>query len=403
MAAVATSVALALTACNAGSATGARSNADGSFDCPDGTITFGLVKAQSGAASGFDLPGERGAQMLFEDVNADGGIGGCEIKVVKGDSQSNPAVAAQVASQQLSEGIDILVVADDFDIGIAAAQLGVQAGKLALSGATSSTQFAAAVGPHFFSGGISTDMLGAARARFALDRKWTNTFQVYDSAYAFFTEQNKVFRERYEAGGGKVTGLDESKSFAKSSDFSATISKIKSQRPAPDVIQMMLLYPSAGTFVKQLRAAGVDTPVVSDQALAHREFPKQVGARGVQDVYYVSQVYYEGAGYDADVDPVIAELTARYKKRYGAFPTSGNMVVNYAFFSVVVDALKRAGTTDAEAVSEELKATTDLEVPGATFERFEDGHGVWSAPIIGYRPDGRFQRAKVYTSTELDR
>lgn len=403
--AIAVVAAAVLSACGGAASTGggpaAGPRADGAFDCPDGGITIGMVKAASGAASGFDLPGEHGAQMLFDDVNAKGGIEGCRIEVIKGDSQSNPAVAAQVASQLLGQGADILVVADDFDLGISAAQFGVQDGKLTLSGATSSTQFAPAVGENFFSGGIPTDSLGAARAQFALDNGWRETFQVYDSAFAFFTEQNKVFAQRYTAGGGRIGAIDESKSFATSADFSATISKIKTQQPPPDVIQMMLLYPAAGTFVKQLRAAGIDTPVISDQALAQRDFPRQAGAAGVQNVFYASQVYFEGAGYDTDVDPVIAELTSRYEKTYGVFPTSGNMVVNYAFFAVVVDAIRRAGTVDAAAVSAQLKATTNLAVPGATLERFQDGHGVWSVPIITYREDGRFKRAKVYTSAEL--
>ena len=52
-----------------------------------------------------------------------------------------------------------LLVPDDFDLGIAAARVGQEAGVLTLSTAASSTQFGMAVGDLFFSGGITTPQI----------------------------------------------------------------------------------------------------------------------------------------------------------------------------------------------------------------------------------------------------
>ena len=133
--------------------------------------------------------------------NAKGGIKDCQIKVIEGDTKSDPAVAATVARDLIGQGAQILLVPDDFDLGIAAARVGQKEGVLTLSTAASSTEFAKAVGDKFFNSGPTTQQLGTAQAKFALDKGWNNTYMVVDEGLAYFTEQVDAYNATIEGQG----------------------------------------------------------------------------------------------------------------------------------------------------------------------------------------------------------
>ena len=154
--------------------------ADGSLACKDGFITVGIAKAQSGGAAFFDVAGTRGTKIAIDQINKSGGIKGCKLRTIEGDTKTDPAVAAQVATSLLDQGAQILLVPDDFDLGIAAARVGQKAGVLTLSLAASSTVFAKAVGNLFFNAGPTTVQLADAQAAFALGKGWKRGYMALD-------------------------------------------------------------------------------------------------------------------------------------------------------------------------------------------------------------------------------
>jgi branched-chain amino acid transport system substrate-binding protein len=366
-----------------------------SLACKDGVITVGIAKAQSGPSSFFDIAGTRGAKVAFDQINADGGIKGCQIKTIEGDTKSDPAVGAQVARSMIDQGAQILLVPDDFDLGIAAARVGQEAGVLTLSTAASSTEFAAAVGDKFFNSGPTTVQLGEAQARFALGQDWRRTYMVIDEGLAYFTEQDAAYREVYEADGGEMAGTDKVDSLGGQSDFASTISKIENLEPPPDVINAQMIFPNVGTFVKQLRAAGLDTPVLGNVTLQTRELPKLVGPAGSHDVYYSAQVYFEGANQDPDSDPAMDKFASDYEAKFGTFPEQANGPGSYQALMAINEALQRDDVTDAGSAADAIRAQTNVEVPGGTLARWEDGHAIWNITIDGLNDQGEFRQFEV--------
>jgi branched-chain amino acid transport system substrate-binding protein len=385
--------ALALVAVSAASAS--KSSGGTSLACKNGFITIGIAKAKSGGSSFFDVAGTRGTKIAIQQINASGGIKGCKLKTIEGDTKSDPAVAAQVAKQLIGQGAQILLVPDDFDLGIAAARVGQKAGVLTLSLAASSVQFAKAVGNYFFNAGPTTTQLADAQARFALGRKWKTAYMVVDKGLAYFTEQESVFDKELAAGGGTLVGTDNVDSLGGQTDFSSTISKIKSASPAPQVINAQMIFPNIGSFVKQLRAAGLNTPVVGNVTLQTRDLQKIVGAAGSHDVYYSAQVYFEGAGQDPKTSPAIAEFARLYQKRFGLFPEQANGPGAYQAFWAVADALRKKNVTDAASAAAAIKTEKNLKVPGGTLVRWEGGHAIWNITIDGLTTDGKFKQYAV--------
>ena len=172
-----------------------------SFDCAGGAITIGMAKAQTGGFAFFDNVDAQGGLIAIEQINEKGGIGGCPIKVIRGDTQSDPAKARQVAEELIAQGAQILIVPADFDIGVGASQAAQAAGILSFSSAASSTAWTQAVGPHHFTAAITIKDSGKAQAVFANQKGWKRMYVVVNAAFNFFTALEKVFRDNYS---GKI-------------------------------------------------------------------------------------------------------------------------------------------------------------------------------------------------------
>jgi branched-chain amino acid transport system substrate-binding protein len=377
------------------SASSSSGGGAGSLKCKNGHILIGIDKAQSGPASFFDTAGTNGLLVAVHDINAAGGINGCKLSTINMDDQSNPGTGAQVATEEVSKGIQILVVGDDFDSGVAAAQVGEKAGLLVLSLAASSTQFGIAVGPHMFNGGIDTTVLGSDAAKFSLSRGWKTAFEVLDPSLAYFTLQDKSFRAAYT--GGKIVGTSINKSYeGATADFSSAISQIQSSHPA--VIYDLLTFPAAGSLVKQLRDAGITTPVVGDVTLDTRDLLPLTGAAGTQNVYYVTQVFWVGKGTSAGVSPAMVKFGQEYQSMFGKFPEQSNAPEAYQVFYAIADALKKPGVTDVASAATAINAETNLQVPGGTLIDWKNGYAVWNGTIVGFSPPGTFHKTTVIAS-----
>lgn len=370
----------------------------GSLACKNGFITIGIAKAQSGGASFFDVAGTRGTKIAIDEINAAGGIKGCKLKTIEGDTKTDPAVGAQVARSMINRGAQILLVPDDFDLGIAAARVGQTSGVLTLSLAASSTEFARAVGNKFFNSGPTTTQLGNAQAAFALNNKWKRAYMVLDPGLAYFTEQDTAFRKKYQAGGGKMVGTDKVDSLSGKSDYSSTVSKIEALDPAPTVINAQMIFPPIGSFVKQLRAAGVNAPVLGNVTLQTRELPKLVGKQGAKRVYYSAQVYFEGANIDPNSSPAINKFARSYQKKFGQFPEQANGPGAYQSFWAISKALQQKKVVDATTAAAAIRAQRNVKVPGGVLVRWENGHAIWNITINGLNNKGQFRQFQVIRS-----
>ena len=94
----------------------------------------------------------------------------------------------------------------------------------------------------------------------------------------------------------------------------------------------------------------------------------------MSNIYYPTQVYYEGPG----TSPSVKTFIAAYQKAYGHFPESVNCLIGNQVMTLVLDAVKAAGTLNAAAISKALYAQHNKTVAGATLINWTKGYGVWA-------------------------
>ncbi len=356
------------------------------FDCKDGAVTIGAARAKTGGFAFFDVAGTRGLEVGIDEINAAGGIEGCQIKLIQGDTQSNPAQTGQVADELIKQGAQIIIAPSDFDAGVGASVAAQAAGLFSISPEASSVAWTQAVQPNFFVGGMTEDDLGKAIGGFANNKGSESAYIVTNTAYSFFTAQEKVFREVFK---GEIVGQDAVNE--DTADYSAVVSKIRDAGDKVKVIFLNDYFPHVGTFLRQARAAGITAAVIGNGTFSSTTLPEVVGAAGLQDVYYVASAYYEGK----DIDPGLKTMIDAYQKKFGNFPENTNAIVSYYAAYIIADALKAAGSTDADAVTKAILAQKDLKLPGAIYYAWNDRYPSVSATVVGFDKDGNFTQVEM--------
>ena len=348
--------------------------------CEGGSIKVGIVKSFTGNFAFFENAGAQGEMLALEAVNDEGGIDGCPIEVITGDLKSDPALARQAAREVIAKGAQILFVPGDFDFGIGASQAAAEAGILAMSSESASVEWPAAAGGHFFVGGTTIEDLGVGQALFAGDKGWNAAYVVTNEALSFFIDLEDVFAANFK---GKILGR--AVVAMGQPDYSAVISNIRNAGGV-DVIVGNDFFPFIGTFIKQLRDAGIDIPVLGNSTYSSQALPELVGRDRVQEIYYVSQSFYEGA----DADSATTDFVARYQARFDVFPENVNAVLGYWGGLLIIDALRKAGSADADALAEVLDAQSGFGLPGATLLRWVNRTTEKTVSIVGFDSAGGF-------------
>ncbi len=376
----AASAALMLLAAGCNSSGSKSSSDQGGGLCPDGSIHIGIAKAKTGGFAGFDTPGGNGSLVGIDQVNANGGVDGCKLKVEWKDTQSDPAVGQQVTTSLIGDGAQIIIAPSDFDIGVPSSLAAKAANVFTISPEASSTDWPKAAGPNMFVEAITENDLGAGQAAFANSKGWKTGYSVINDAFNFFKTTEAVFDKDYDGKiVSRVTVADDA------SDYSAVISRIRALNPQPDFIYLADYYPHVGTFIKQLRDAGLDLPVLGNPTYSSPELAKAVGTDRMTNVFYVGQSFYEGAG----AAPEVTDFIKRYQDRFGEFPPNANAIAGYEGVLLLVKALEVAKSTKADDLSAAMSGLTNVKLPGAEVFKFVDGYTVRSSTVIGFNNSGQ--------------
>lgn len=359
---------------------------------PAGPIVIGQAIAKTGAFAPYDLGPDVGLQVAVDDINARGGIDGHKLKLVFADTQSQPAKGGAAAQDVMAKGARVVVVTCDFDFGSAAAQAAVAAGNLAISTCGASARFNPEVlGRLLFTMATSTTAEGELMGRWAYERKgWRRAFLLEDPSLAY----NKDLCEGFEGSFEQQSGA----SIVGSATFKGTDTKFGPQIAAikkadPDFVWLCAATPAGPTALKQLRAAGVDTPVLSGAGMD--------GSYWIEAVPDLSNFYFDTYGSIFGDDPraEVNEFFAKEERKTGTPPVTSFDMTGYALGEALARAIGTAGSLDGEALADALETLRDepLLVGPTTFTAESHLNGVRPMAIIEVQ-DGKFSFLELFPS-----
>ncbi len=340
-------LAMGLTACGAnpagGPATGGAAQGNGT------EIIIGASLCLTGIQSPLDEPILRGAQLAVDELNASGGVLGKQLKLVNLDGKSDPVVVGNNGEQLVAQGASAIITPADFDFGGPASRAAQAAGIVGISPGASSPLFgAAALGDKQFTLSMWNTTMGAAAAEWAFkERGLKNAYVVTDSFIDYTTSLSEYFIQSMEHQGGTIVGQD---TYTQGDqNFSAQLQRLKATGSQADVIFVSSYMPDLGLIIRDIRAAGITTPIFGGDSYDDPELAKVLGTEFGNDVTYATHSYLS-----EEANPMVPAFLALYEKKYGEQPDTALVANGYDTVMVLAKAMEAAGSTDGAAVAEQM-------------------------------------------------
>src|SRR6187402_2558448 len=187
--------------------------AAGVANAADCKITVGLVMELTGPAGEYGQAGAKSVEMAFRDINAAGGVRGCDLATDTRDSQSQGNIAVDAATQLVQvKKVPVIIGGIISSISIPILTSVTGPAKIVQVSPASSSPTLTALGREGKTNGvffrtITSDALqGVAAAKYALDQglKQLSVIHVNND---FGVNMVKEFSKAYEAMGGKLVSV----------------------------------------------------------------------------------------------------------------------------------------------------------------------------------------------------
>lgn len=357
-----------------------------------GTIKIGGGFALTGDESSLDLPAANGAKLAAKEINAAGGVNGQQLELVVHDTQYKMDVTAQVCKQFVEEDKVAAVVGfTDTDSVLACGPVIQKAGLPFITAGATSPKIPSQVGDKMFLACFGDNVQASAGAEFATQKFGKNAYLLWDKGVEYTTLLASYFKSRFTASDlGGTIALEDSYD-DKATDFSAQITKLKALPKQPDFYYIAAMPYNVGTVVKQMRDAGLTGPIVGGDGY---DDPSWVAADGssANNVYFSTHALNDPNGGNA---PYTKFFNA-YKAEYGHDPENAFAALGYDSVYLMADAIKRAGSTDPNKITQALRDTKNFagitgsitfgasQVPqkGVTIIRLVDGKYTLGAQLV---------------------
>ena len=316
---------------------------------------IGYNSSQTGGLAYSDVSASMGVKMAIDEINAAGGIDGkWKIELTIEDNRSDPGQSAVVARDLLAKKAQLQICTSDADPCIAAGNIAQQAKIPTISTAATSPTLPGAVGDYMFMSVFGDNTQTTVGADYAIEQGYKSAYLLCSPDSSYTSKSCDYFEHVFAGKGGTIAGKG---SFTLgAADFSGEVTRISNLSPKPDVIFTPAYPPDAPTFLKQLRAAGIQIPVISMDGV-DSQATIDAGGSAVDGLVFTTH------GFPAEGTPTAAFWEA-YHKKYGKDPESVFAATGYDLVKVVEAAVKKAGSTDPTKVRDAMDSLTDVE--GAT-------------------------------------
>jgi branched-chain amino acid transport system substrate-binding protein len=336
-------------------------------------INIATAGPMTGQYASFGAQMKAGAEQAVEDINAAGGVLGQPLVLFIGDDACDPKQAVAVANEMVGDGV--VFMAGHFCSGssIPASSVYTEEDILQISPASTNPKFTDEGGPNVFRVCGRDDQQGLVAGDFlAKNFAGKNVAVVHDKTAYGKGLADETLKSMNAAG--LKEALYEAYT-AGEKDYTALVSKLK--KNAIDVLYVGGYHTEAGLIVRQMRDQGMDTVLMSGDALVTDEYWSITGDAGEGTLMTFSP--------DPRKNPLAADIVAKF--RADNIEPEGYVLYTYAAIQIFAQAVTTAGSTDLDKLLPVLNgykfATVlgdlafndvgDVTLPGYVFYEWKDG------------------------------
>lgn len=337
-------------------------------------IVIATAGPMTGPYATFGAQMKAGAEQAVEDINAAGGVNGEMLRLVVGDDACDPRQAVAVANQLAGEGA--VFVAGHFCSGSSIPASNVYADEEIIQispGSTNPSFTEERPGPGIYRVCGRDDQQGDIAGNFLMENFPEAKVAFIHDKTAYGKGLADATMAVYQDAGG-TPALYEAYT-AGEKDYTALVSKLKQE--GINVLYVGGYHTEAGLIMRQMRDQGMDTILISGDALVTDEYWAITGEAGEGTL----MTFSPDPRKNEIAKPVVDKLLAAGKT------AEGYALYTYAAIQAWAQATEAAGTADYDAVVQalndgtfqtvlgelEFNETGDVTLPGYVFYEWHDG------------------------------
>ena len=332
-------------------------------------IRVGALYATTGVGQVFGVPALRGHQMMVDKINAEGGLLGRQVETIHRDERSEPSVATAAARELISRyDVDFLIGGISSSVGQAISEVARQEGVIYIAPMSKTIELTVEENfhPYVFRSAANTNT-EAKSAAIIVDRLGIDSICTLLLDYSYGHSLDEAFRAHITRLRPQSRILYEGRPPLGETDYTTYITSILNS--GCDIVFSGLWGSHFPGFAKQAQSFGFFDRVqyISAGEIASPEISEELGADMPSGIWGNSyEVFYfpdtpEHSAY-------VEELAAlEGDEHVSSFPITGYIAMQF-----LAEAIKKAGTTDAEAVREALEGLTIMTPIGQQTMRASD-------------------------------
>ena len=369
----------ALTGCGDNKATSDEIRIGANFEMTGNTANYGASTLE-------------GLKLAVKEANEAGGVGGKKIVLIEADNKSDAAESANAATKLISDDHVRAIIGPATTANVIAQSQIASDNKVPViapdATAVDVTVENGTVKPWIFRSCFIDPQQGDVMAKFALDTLKAKTAAIYlDNSTDYSKSLAQVFEKVFTAGGGQV--LMTEAYLAKDQDFKATLTRLRAANA--DVVFVPGYYEEVGKIIKQAREIGITAPIIGTDGWDDPKVGELSGAAALNNTFF--STHY------SEKDDSVRPFLEAFKKEYGRMPNVF-AALGYDAGKLLVDALKRAGSDDPEAIRKAIEDTKDLIVGTGTITMDAHHNPIKQAVILENKDGDRIVVAKIMPSMD---
>ncbi len=310
------------------------------------SVNLGVVQSLSGDGSVYGRSGAEGVELAIKEIEA--ATPDIEIDYTVVDDASSPDTGVKAFEDFAGEHVTAIIGPSLSNVGFPALQVAQDAGVPAISPMTTAAGIGS-IGDYVFRIALAEDVAMPA----LIER--VSQLAPIETGVLFFDGDDAYSRSGADAMRAGMAAIGATISLEVDLSQTESIDDVLAdpQVAQADVFLMPTFTETAAPILEALRGAGYDQPVLGAGALASPNLVQQAG--DATENTYVASTWNPATSNDLS-----RKFVSAYTDAYGHEPDN-YAAVSYTAVYVLVDALQRAGTTDAVPLRDALAATSDLD------------------------------------------
>jgi branched-chain amino acid transport system substrate-binding protein len=341
-------------------------------------IVIGEYGSMTGATATFGQSTHNGILLAIDSLNSTGGVLGKKIRVVSEDDQGKPEEAITVITKLINKDRVSAILGEIASSNSLAGAPVCQRAKIPMVSPGSTNPKVTQIGDFIFRVCFIDPFQGTVMAKFTANNlKLTQVAILRDIKSDYSVGLADFFEKSFTSMGGTIVA-DESYS-AGDKDFNAQLTSLKSKNP--QAIFLPGYYTEVGLIARQARKLGLTIPLLGGDGWDSEKL-WEIGGEALNGCFYSNHYSVD------DTSSVVQNFVSKFKARYEGKVPDAMAALGFDAAMVLVDAIRRAGTTQSDSLRLALAATQGFQGVTGQTSLDADRNAVKPAVVLEVR-DGK--------------